>query len=110
MSVRRRSPAVDSASRDVRRRARSRHAAAGAALMQPRERIDAGWIPPWLRYQHESRYAWAAERCRGLAVLDCACANGYGSRMLIDAGAARVCGVDVELEAVCGGEAILGVG
>lgn len=69
--------------------------------MLPRERIDAShWIPPWLRHQHEARYAWAAERAAGLSVLDCASGNAYGSRVLLQAGAARVSALDVSLDAL----------
>jgi len=69
--------------------------------MRPRERIErAHWIPPWLRHQHEARYAWAAARAAGVSVLDCASGNAYGSRTLVDAGAARVCALDLSIEAI----------
>lgn len=72
-----------------------------AAMIGPRERMEASqWVPPWLRHQHEARYAWAAERASGLAVLDCASGDAYGSRTLLHAGAARVCAMDVALEAL----------
>jgi SAM-dependent methyltransferase len=63
------------------------------------ERITAGvWLPPWLRYQHESRYQWAAQLAAGCAVLDVACANAYGSAVLAAHGASIVSSVDVALD------------
>ncbi|HKQ72064.1 MAG TPA: class I SAM-dependent methyltransferase [Polyangiaceae bacterium] len=58
------------------------------------------WMPPWLYYQHLTRYAWAAEHCRGARVADAACGVGYGSRILMRAGARSVDGYDVSLEAI----------
>ncbi|HEX3069201.1 MAG TPA: class I SAM-dependent methyltransferase [Thermoanaerobaculia bacterium] len=64
-----------------------------------KERITAGhWQPPWLRYQHESRYRWAAELVAGRAVLDVACANAYGSAVLAARGASLVISADVALD------------
>lgn len=64
-----------------------------------RERMAAGqWTPPWLRFQHETRYQWAASFCTDADVLDAACANGYGSRSIGRAGARRVVGVELALE------------
>jgi O-antigen biosynthesis protein len=57
-------------------------------------------IAPWLRYQHETRYAWAAPICRGKRTLDGACGTGYGAALLADGGAARVVAVDVAVEVV----------
>lgn len=50
-------------------------------------------------YEHVHRYLLAAERARGLAVLDIACGEGYGSHLLAQH-AASVVGVDVSPEAV----------
>ncbi|MGH2809029.1 MAG: class I SAM-dependent methyltransferase [Actinomycetota bacterium] len=50
--------------------------------------------------EHRSRYRFAAEQARGQAVLDLACGPGYGSRILLDAGAGFVVAADVSLEAV----------
>ncbi|MGK7295566.1 MAG: class I SAM-dependent methyltransferase [Candidatus Wenzhouxiangella sp. M2_3B_020] len=46
-------------------------------------------------YEHWHRYAWARGLVAGLDVLDCACGEGYGSRLLADA-ARSVTGVDVD--------------
>ncbi len=45
---------------------------------------------------HRARYYWALQHLpAGARVLDAACGNGYGSRILADGGAALVFGVDV---------------
>lgn len=49
---------------------------------------------------HLTRYALARELCKGRSVLDLACGEGYGSRLLADWGASRVIGVDVSKEAI----------
>lgn len=69
-----------------------------------RERVSAGqWLPPWLRHQHIARYEWAAQLCGAARVLDAACANGYGSRMLAEGGATLVAAVDIDLQTVAEG-------
>ena len=52
-----------------------------------------------IAYEHWHRYAWAAEVVVGRQVLDAACGEGYGSRLL-SARAAQVCGLDVSEEAI----------
>lgn len=49
---------------------------------------------------HIARYLLAKGFCEGRKVLDVACGEGYGSRLLKDWGAAEVDGVDVSEEAV----------
>ena len=49
---------------------------------------------------HLARYAFAQPLCQGRAVLDMACGEGYGSRLLANWGARSVVGVDVSAEAV----------
>jgi SAM-dependent methyltransferase len=44
--------------------------------------------------EHVVRYWWAAELARDRTVLDAGCGLGYGTRILADAGARRVVGVD----------------
>ena len=58
--------------------------------MISRERMKS-WnrIAPWLEYQHEERYAFAAMHVKGKNVLDAACGTGYGARILARAGARR---------------------
>jgi ubiquinone/menaquinone biosynthesis C-methylase UbiE len=68
--------------------------------MLARERMEVqGWSPPWLRHQHEARYDWARQYCRGESVLDAACGTGYGSRRLAQT-ARRVVSLDIALDAV----------
>lgn len=55
---------------------------------------------PWLRNQHVERYRWASSFARGRSVLDAACGTGYGSRLLLEAGASRVASIDVSPQAV----------
>ena len=70
-------------------------------MMVPRERISTGdWVPPWLRFQHEERYRFAAAATDGRTVLDLACGIGYGSAMLRDSGASAVVGADLSIDAV----------
>ncbi len=52
-----------------------------------------------IAYEHWHRYAWAAEVVAGKQVLDAACGEGYGSRLL-SARAAQVHGLDVSEEAI----------
>lgn len=52
-----------------------------------------------IHYEHWHRYAWATRMVAGLEVLDCACGEGYGSRLL-RAVARRVDGVDIDPAAV----------
>ena len=73
--------------------------------MIPRERMSSGqWVAPWLRHQHEARYAWAAPRGKGRRVLDVACGNGYGTAVLAHAGATPALGADIALEALADAE------
>ena len=50
--------------------------------------------------EHMVRYTAAAGYVSGLHVLDAACGAGYGSRMLLEAGAASVIGVDIDEQSV----------
>lgn len=50
--------------------------------------------------EHMVRYTTAAGYLSGLHVLDAACGTGYGSRMLLEAGAASVIGVDISGETI----------
>ena len=50
-------------------------------------------------HEHFHRYAWARGLVGGLDVLDCACGEGYGSRILADT-ARSVHGVDIDAETI----------
>ena len=60
---------------------------------------DAPLLNTQIYHEHLHRYLFAAQCVRGLAVLDIACGEGYGSALLA-AGAASVVGVDVSAETV----------
>lgn len=53
-----------------------------------------------LATEHVARYVFAAQLARGCRVLDIACGEGYGSAMIIDAGADQVLGVDISPTAI----------
>lgn len=53
------------------------------------------WVPPWLRMQNVARYEWVSQFASGCRVLEVGCGSGQGTRMVADAGAAEVMGVDV---------------
>jgi 2-polyprenyl-3-methyl-5-hydroxy-6-metoxy-1,4-benzoquinol methylase len=68
---------------------------------EPPERLDAGAHDGRLIVsEHRGRYMWAAQLADGLKALDAGCGTGYGLRILDEAGAARVVGVDISAEAV----------
>src|SRR5262245_51049092 len=55
---------------------------------------------PWIRestiaYEHLHRYAYAAELTKDKRVLDLACGEGYGARMLAET-ASSVVGIDID--------------
>jgi O-antigen biosynthesis protein len=60
---------------------------------------------PWLdqsliAYEHLHRYAYAATFVKGKRVLDLASGEGYGSKMMSDAGALSVTGIDIDDKAI----------
>jgi len=70
------------------------------------ERFDASrWVPPWIRWEHEARYAFAARYVKGRAVVDCASGDGSGAAVYAAEGAAQVTGFDVSAEAVAAAQA-----
>ena len=50
-------------------------------------------------WEHLYRYQFATRYVRGRSILDIACGEGYGTRSLVEAGAASVVGVDISAEA-----------
>lgn len=64
------------------------------------ERLVPGISDPALEREHRHRYEWAAEHVAGRRVLDVACGSGYGSRLLAEAGAEHVLGLDVCVDAI----------
>ncbi len=71
-----------------------------AVSMEDVERVVEGEAPPKVMAEHRARYAFARSHVAGRRVLDVACGSGYGSRMLRDAGARVVVGVDCSASAV----------
>lgn len=65
------------------------------------ERISLNeWLPPWVRYQHVTRYEWLVDFIKGREVIEAACGTGYGSRIMIEGGARRVDSFDLSAEAI----------
>jgi len=54
----------------------------------------------YMVFEHVERYRFGSGYVRGKSVLDAACGIGYGSRLLLDAGASRVYGYDISAEAI----------
>lgn len=65
------------------------------------ERLVLGSSPRRMEADHMARYEFAKKFCLGKSVLDIACGTGYGSHMLLNAGAVKVVGVDISKDAVC---------
>jgi len=64
------------------------------------ERIAPGFFPPHIEREHLARYRWAARWVGGMSVLDVACGTGYGSALVLRAGARRVVAVDHSVPAL----------
>lgn len=67
--------------------------------MSSEERIQPSKKTHWWG-EHRSRYRFASRYAQGRVVLDAACGPGYGSKMLVDAGAPLVVAVDISWDAV----------
>lgn len=59
---------------------------------------------------HIARYAAARPFCRGRRILDIACGEGHGARLLIDWGAREVIGVDASADAIASARRHFGSG
>lgn len=57
-------------------------------------------IPDWVYYAHLSIYRFARQFSEHKRVLDAGCGTGYGSRYLLDGGAACVTGVDYSAKVI----------
>jgi len=53
-----------------------------------------------IRQEHLHRYGWCRDLVRSKDVLDIACGEGYGSRLLLESGAHSVVGVDIAADVV----------
>jgi SAM-dependent methyltransferase len=50
--------------------------------------------------EHRGRYLWAAQLAEGREVLDAGCGTGYGTEILVTAGAQRAVGLDISQDAI----------
>jgi SAM-dependent methyltransferase len=57
-------------------------------------------VPRLMKSEHWVRYQLAAELAPGRRVLDAGCGTGYGTRLLEDAGASEVTGIDLSPAAI----------
>lgn len=64
------------------------------------ERIKPAAVTSGGYRDHLARYLFAAHYAPGRSVVDLCCGNGYGSHLLLAAGAVRVTGIDIAPEAV----------
>lgn len=65
------------------------------------ERFESsGWVPPWIRYEHQARYDFVARHVSGRVVIDCASGDGTGASVFARAGAISVQGFDISADAV----------
>lgn len=64
------------------------------------ERLVIEEYPSHIVEEHLARYRYASTFVSGKQVLDIACGTGYGTRLLKEAGAISVCGMDISLDAV----------
>lgn len=70
------------------------------------ERLVLGQAQVLTEEEHLSRYRFAAGLVTGLRVADIACGTGYGTRMLSEAGASGVLGMDLSKDAVSASKAL----
>lgn len=71
----------------------------GAMRRGAAERVEMVPRSPWWG-EHRSRYHYAAKFVAGKTVLDIACGTGFGMKILSEAGAATVVGIDLSTEAL----------
>jgi 2-polyprenyl-3-methyl-5-hydroxy-6-metoxy-1,4-benzoquinol methylase len=64
------------------------------------ERITPGEVPPLAEAEHVSRYLFVARYVQGKRLLDAGCGVGYGSSILLAAGASQVLALDRSPDAV----------
>ena len=70
-------------------------------MFRAKERVAvASGVPPWVRHEHQQRYAFAARYVEGAVVVDVACGDGAGAAAYAAAGARRIHAFDLSPEAV----------
>lgn len=66
----------------------------------PWKSVFPGRSPDEEMLSHKTRYEFASRFVEGKRVLDVGCGSGYGAQMLLDAGAKKVIGIDIDREAL----------
>ena len=64
------------------------------------ERVVEGLTPRRIWLDHIERYKFSNQYVDGKIVLDISCGTGYGSKILYEAGAYKVIGIDISNEAI----------
>jgi len=64
------------------------------------EMVVEGETPQRIWLDHVACYKFSGGYSKGKEVLDISCGTGYGSKILLDAGATKVVGVDISSEAI----------
>jgi ubiquinone/menaquinone biosynthesis C-methylase UbiE len=64
------------------------------------ERVIISKSPISIENEHMQRYLFASRYAKGKSCLDIGCGTGYGSQLLLDAGAIEVVGVDISNESI----------
>ena len=59
-----------------------------------------GFIPKWVRLEHQARFEFAAQYVKDKIVVDCACGTGVGSKIFAQAGAKQVLAYDLSADDV----------
>ncbi len=73
------------------------------------EQLRAGsWVAPWLRFQNQCRYEWAASFAKDHCVAEVGCGGGHGTAQLLAAGATHVDGFDIDSQAIANAQTTYG--
>jgi len=64
------------------------------------ERVVEGSTPKRILLDHVARYKFACRYVKERNILDISCGTGYGSKLLYDAGAAKITGIDISSETI----------
>ena len=66
-----------------------------------KERLaDKKSVAPWVLFEHESRFNFAAQFVKNKVVVDCACGSGIGAKSFADAEANLVFAFDIDRESI----------
>lgn len=61
---------------------------------------DELFTPPWVRFEHQARFNFAAQFVVNKVVVDCACGQGIGAKMFADAQAKHVFAYDIDEKSI----------